>query len=265
MLGHSKEEGLYLLAARELFSRLLPSMRIMASFYEIYCNTLYDLLGDRKVLFPREDANKKVNIVGLSEHCVESVSELLDLMKVAEKHRSSGSTAANEVSSRSHAILSLTCVDDDNEAFSACIKFIDLAGSERGADTAERARKTQQEGAEINKSLLALKECIRGLDLGHQHIKFRGSKLTEVLRDSFTGNCRTVMIATMSPSSNNVEHSINTLRYANRVKGLPVKKMEPSANRKAPRPVRSHSAGDKNAAAAAAAAAAAEAPPSGAR
>ena len=90
MLGHSKEEGLYLLAARELFSRLLPSMRIMASFYEIYCNTLYDLLGDRKVLFPREDANKKVNIVGLSEHCVESVSELLDLMKVAEKHRSSG-------------------------------------------------------------------------------------------------------------------------------------------------------------------------------
>ena len=183
-----------------------------ASFYEIYCNTLYDLLNERKVLFPRE-ANRRVNIVGLSEHVVEGVDDLLKLMEIAERQRSSGATAANELSSRSHAILSLVMTDEIDDTFEASFKFIDLAGSERGADTAERGKKTQQEGAEINKSLLALKECIRGLDLGHQHIKFRGSKLTEVLRDSFTGNCRTVMIATLSPSSLNVEHTLNTLRY----------------------------------------------------
>jgi kinesin family protein 2/24 len=53
-------------------------------------------------------------------------------------------------------------------------------------------RERRAEGAEINKSLLALKECIRGLDAGRSHVPFRGSKLTEVLRDSFMGESHTV-------------------------------------------------------------------------
>ena len=100
------------------------------------------------------------------------------------------------------------------------LSFIDLAGSERGADTFDNDRQTRLEGAEINKSLLALKECIRALDGGAGHVPFRGSKLTEVLRDSFVGEqARTVMIANISPSSSSVEHTLNTLRYADRVKG----------------------------------------------
>lgn len=76
------------------------------------------------------------------------------------------------------------------------------------------------QGAEINKSLLALKECIRALDNGAQHVPFRGSKLTAVLRDSFVGGqARTVMIANISPNATSVEHTLNTLRYADRVKG----------------------------------------------
>lgn len=72
------------------------------------------------------------------------------------------------------------------------------------------------EGAEINKSLLALKECIRALDNDQIHIPFRGSKLTEVLRDSFVGNSRTVMISCISPNAGSCEHTLNTLRYADR-------------------------------------------------
>lgn len=99
------------------------------------------------------------------------------------------------------------------------ISFIDLAGSERGADTAATNRETQREGAAINTSLLALKEVIRALDRGSAHKPFRGSKLTQVLKDSFIGKeCRTVMIACVSPTLRDLIHSLNTLRYADRVK-----------------------------------------------
>lgn len=101
--------------------------------------------------------------------------------------------------------------------------LIDLAGNERGADTSSADRQTRLEGAEINKSLLALKECIRALGRNKPHTPFRASKLTQVLRDSFIGeNSRTCMIATISPGMTSCENTLNTLRYANRVKELTV-------------------------------------------
>ena len=101
------------------------------------------------------------------------------------------------------------------------LTFIDLAGSERGADTAKACRTTRLEGAEINTSLLALKEVIRALATGDSmtRIPFRGSKLTQVLKESFVGkNSRTVMVACVAPNMNNCDHTLNTLRYADRVK-----------------------------------------------
>ena len=68
--------------------------------------------------------------------------------------------------------------------------------------------------------MLALKECIRALDMDKNHTPFRGSKLTLVLRDSFIGNCKTVMIGNISPASSASENTLNTLRYADRVKEL---------------------------------------------
>ena len=90
--------------------------------------------------------------------------------------RATGVTAANDESSRSHAVLQIAL--KNNGKVHGKASFIDLAGSERGADTAENGKQTRIDGAEINKSLLALKECIRALDMDKRHTPFRGSKLT---------------------------------------------------------------------------------------
>ncbi|KAL5538018.1 hypothetical protein UlMin_045345 [Ulmus minor] len=200
--------------------------QLFVSFFEIYGGKLYDLLNERKKLCMREDGKQQVCIVGLQEYKVSDVETIKDLIEKGSATRSTGTTGANEESSRSHAILQLAIKRsaDGSETkpprLVGKLSFIDLAGSERGADTTDNDKQTRMEGAEINKSLLALKECIRALDNDQVHIPFRGSKLTEVLRDSFMGNSRTVMISCISPSSGSCEHTLNTLRYADRVKSL---------------------------------------------
>ncbi|KAF8401476.1 hypothetical protein HHK36_012415 [Tetracentron sinense] len=209
--------------------------RLWLSYFEIYGGKLYDLLSDRRKLCMREDGRQQVCIVGLQEFEVSDVQIVKEYIERGNAARSTGSTGANEESSRSHAILQLVIKkhsemkeskrhNDGNEfkggKVVGKISFIDLAGSERGADTTDNDRQTRIEGAEINKSLLALKECIRALDNDQIHIPFRGSKLTEVLRDSFVGNSRTVMISCISPNAGSCEHTLNTLRYADRVKSL---------------------------------------------
>ena len=98
--------------------------------------------------------------------------------------------------------------------------LVDLAGSERAGDCQSNNRNRRLEGAEINKSLLALKECIRALDTKSNHIPFRASKLTMVLRDSFISSIQSkiVMIACINPGSTSADHTCNTLRYAGRLK-----------------------------------------------
>lgn len=99
------------------------------------------------------------------------------------------------------------------------LNLVDLAGSERANDTQTDDKQTRMEGAEINKSLLTLKECIRALDQKASYLPFRGSKLTQLLRDSFTSeHAQTIMIATISPSSKSSQYTLNTLRYADRLK-----------------------------------------------
>ena len=247
--------GLYVLAARDIFHTLnsrrditrggasggQAEMVVVVSYFEIYGGKLFDLLAGRAEIKAMADGADKVQLKGLSERVVDSVPALLACIDTGNRARSVGSTGANEDSSRSHAVLSITLgemrpvlidrrggtemsllIDPATKrAISkGKISFVDLAGSERGADTTASDRQRRQEGAEINKSLLALKECIRSLYQNAGHNPFRGSKLTQVLKDSFIGDSRTVMIATISPTAANCEHSLNTLRYAYRVKEI---------------------------------------------
>ncbi|KAK9904909.1 hypothetical protein WJX75_005265 [Coccomyxa subellipsoidea] len=249
-------QPLPLRAASDIFTYLgyaeHADLSLWVSCFEIYGGKLFDLLNSRQGLVMREDGKGRVCIVGLKEVEVSRAESIRELVAHANKARSTGSTGVNEESSRSHSIMQFALKrGGESDHPVGKISFVDLAGSERGADTYDNNRQTRMEGAQINKSLLALKECIRALDASAQHVPFRGSKLTEVLRDSFTGDqARTVMIANVSPAATSCEHTLNTLRYADRVKelrkdkgarfscaasGAPV--LQPPQNGRAPSPV----------------------------
>uniref|UniRef100_A0A6G1S6W1 Kinesin-like protein n=1 Tax=Aceria tosichella TaxID=561515 RepID=A0A6G1S6W1_9ACAR len=221
-------KGIYALVARDVFKMLRsPKYRgenlvVHASFFEIYSGKVFDLLNDKAKLRVLEDAQQQVRVVGLREELVESVEDVLNLINTGNNIRTSGQTSANNHSSRSHAVFQIILKHNNRQqTVKGKFSLIDLAGNERGADTSSANRQTRMEGAEINKSLLALKECIRALGRRGAHLPFRASKLTQVLRDSFIGeNSRTCMIAMISPGMQSCEHSLNTLRYADRVKEL---------------------------------------------
>lgn len=95
------------------------------------------MLDKRKELPCREDAKGKVKIVGLEEKPVTSVHEIMNVIGQGLKNRTSGVTGANADSSRSHAILQMQLRNINNNQRHGMISFIDLAGSERGADTVD--------------------------------------------------------------------------------------------------------------------------------
>lgn len=222
MIGNG--DGLYALAAKDIFAQLdhFPELYASVSFFEIYGGKIYDLLNHRKQLVARENAQQRVCVVGLKERQVDTDEQFLATIDEALKVRSTGSTGANADSSRSHAVLQIALRPRAaQKKLHGKFSFIDLAGSERGSDSTDSDKQTRLEGADINKSLLALKECIRALDQASKHTPFRQSTLTQVLKDSFVGgNSRTVMIANISPNGSSSEHTLNTLRYADRVKEL---------------------------------------------
>jgi len=222
--------GIYAMAAADVFRHnSLPvnaakNLTVSVSFFEIYAGKVFDLLNNQKRLRVLEDGKQNVNVVGLTEEVVEDIGDVLSLLAAGVQLRASGTTSANENSSRSHAILQII-LRNPKRRLHGKFSLIDLAGNERGADTAKADRQTRMEGAEINKSLLALKECIRALSMKSKHTPYRASKLTQVLRDSFVGNnSRTCMISMISPGLASCEHTLNTLRYADRVKELKSKK-----------------------------------------
>lgn len=146
------------------------------------------------------------------------------------EYRTMSPTEANATSSRSHAVLQINVSQKDRNAdvnephTMATLSIIDLAGSERASATKNRGDRLM-EGANINKSLLALGSCINALcdPRKHNHIPYRNSKLTRLLKFSLGGNCKTVMIVCVSPSSQHFDETQNTLRYANRAKNIQTK------------------------------------------
>jgi len=222
------KNGIYALATKDVFKYLTSpkyktlKLQVSCSYFEIYSGKVFDLLSGKSKLRVLEDGKQQVQVVGLTETVVTCVEDVLKLITSGNNIRTSGQTSANQHSSRSHAVFQIILrTPTAKKPLHGKFSLIDLAGNERGADTSSANRQTRMEGAEINKSLLALKECIRALGRKGSHLPFRASKLTQVLRDSFIGNkSKTCMIAMVSPGLASCEHTLNTLRYADRVKEL---------------------------------------------
>jgi kinesin family member 18/19 len=237
--GTAAHPGIIFLTMQDLFDKVAEMKEekvteISLSYLEIYNETIRDLLvpltGNKGGLMLREDSHQAVSVAGLSSHHPQNVGEVMEMITRGNEARTMSPTEANATSSRSHAVIQINVAQKDRNASveephtMATLSIIDLAGSERASATKNRGERLL-EGANINKSLLALGSCINALCDARKrnHVPYRNSKLTRLLKFSLGGNCKTVMIVCVSPSSQHFDETQNTLRYANRAKNIQTK------------------------------------------
>ncbi|XP_077419894.1 kinesin-like protein KIF18A [Vanacampus margaritifer] len=233
MLGTPDEPGVMYRTMEDLFKRMDDAKEekefsVAVSYLEVYNEQIRDLLANAGALAVREDIAKGVVVQGLTLHQPKSAEGILQALDSGNRNRTQHPTDMNATSSRSHAVFQIYLRQQDKAAGlnpNVCVakmSLIDLAGSERASATNAKAQRLR-EGANINRSLLALGNVINALanpKSKKAHIPYRDSKLTRILKDSLGGNCRTVMIANISPSSKSYDDTQNTLKYANRAKEI---------------------------------------------
>ncbi|KAI9325940.1 P-loop containing nucleoside triphosphate hydrolase protein [Obelidium mucronatum] len=210
-------------------SGLTQSYKVSLSYLEIYNENIRDLLSGRPdYLELWEDRIRGSVVSGIERVEAKTAGDVLEWLEKGNLNRTQEATGANEASSRSHAVLQVfvahrTCNKKGQYTEqNGKLSMIDLAGSERAADTKNRGMR-MIEGASINRSLLALGNCINALtEEGNngKYVNYRDSKLTRLLKDSLGGNCKTVMIANISPTAANFEETLNTLKYASRARAI---------------------------------------------
>lgn len=200
---------------------------VRVSYVQIYNENISDLLKtDRVSLQIREEKKKGVFVEGLSEWAVRNPDEIFVLMERGHNLRATASTKMNDLSSRSHAVFivvveQMSFNDDGNEIRVGKLNIVDLAGSERVRVTGATGKRLE-ESKKINQSLSALGNVISALtdSKARSHIPYRDSKLTRLLEDSLGGNCKTTMVATISPAFDAFAESLSTLKFANRAKNI---------------------------------------------
>jgi len=242
MMGSQEQPGIIPRLCVNLFERIADvstpenEATVEVSYMEIYNEKVHDLVdltsGNKSGLKVREHHILGPYVDGLSQLAVVSYQEIEDLMIEGNKSRTVAATNMNNESSRSHAvftiILTFTLTDPisgvSGEKVSR-MSLVDLAGSERAVKTGAVGERLK-EGSNINKSLttlglviskLAEQSSSKGKD---KFVPYRDSTLTWLLKDNLGGNSRTVMVATLSPSADNYEETLSTLRYADRAKKI---------------------------------------------
>ncbi|GAA6047130.1 hypothetical protein JCM3770_006915 [Rhodotorula araucariae] len=234
--GSPTQPGIVFLIMKDLFARITAKsdevdFSLTVSYLEIYNETIRDLLAPESgVLQLRDSQDGMATPANLSTKEPSCAQDVVEWITLGNANRTVNFTEANATSSRSHAVLRVTVTQKPkaggltDTSTSACLSVIDLAGSERASVTKNRGERLT-EGANINRSLLALGNCINALcdPRKRGHVPYRDSKLTRLLKQSLGGNCKTVMIVCVSPSSAHYDETHNTLQYANRAKEIKTK------------------------------------------
>ncbi|XP_068597366.1 kinesin-like protein KIF11 [Brachionichthys hirsutus] len=204
---------------------------VKVSLLEIYNEELFDLLSpsedvsERLLLFDDPRNKRGVVVKGLEEVTVHNKDEVYQILERGSAKRRTASTLMNAYSSRSHSVFTVTIhmkettLDGEELVKIGKLNLVDLAGSEnigRSGAVDKRAR----EAGNINQSLLTLGRVITALVEKRPHVPYRESKLTRILQDSLGGRTKTSIIATVSPSSSNMEETLSTLEYASRAKNI---------------------------------------------
>ncbi len=189
---------------------LKKNYAITVSAYEIYNNHAYDLISNRQKCIIRENYNNDFVIANLSKYSI-STYNILHFITTIKNNRIVGQSAKNLESSRSHAIIDLFITMPSQKKIE--MRFIDLAGSERGTLSFPKNKYQLREGSEINNSLLSFKECIRAMHSNNNHIPFRRSSLTKLLRNYFINRHDIIIIGNISPTSKCIRGTLNTLQY----------------------------------------------------
>lgn len=233
---------------------------VRASYLQIYNEQVSDLLRpERTNLSIREDKKRGIFVEGLSECVVKSPEEIYERMQQGAHYRATGATNMNELSSRSHAVFIIIVeqsetvyVDEDGRELTTSevsklmnmkgirrdqamsmlearvrqsfkvgkLNLVDLAGSERVRQSGATGQRLE-ESKKINQSLAALGNVISALtDSSRSHVPYRDSKLTRMLEDSLGGNCKTTMMAMISPAYEALVETVSTLKFANRAKNI---------------------------------------------
>lgn len=240
MMGTKEEEGIIPRMCNNLFKELANLKQdehydytVEVSYLEIYQEKVRDLLNpqNKKPLRVREHNVFGPYVEDLTKLVVTSYDDIENLIDRGNKARTTARTNMNDTSSRSHAVFTLMLtqrkydvgLDRKGEKVSK-ISLVDLAGSER-ADATGAEGDRFKEGASINKSLTTLGKVISALESvskkkKDQHIPYRDSNLTWLLRENLGGNSKTAMIAAISPAHINYDETLSTLNYANRTKNI---------------------------------------------
>ena len=204
---------------------------VYISVLQIYGETISDMLSDGdsdKLPLRRSMDGNHWFAEGLTEKIVSTPNEVLSLLEKAEKRRFTRATQLNDVSSRSHLIVTVSIVEvskkgsrKHNQLKTAKLNLVDLAGSERVKDSGATGT-ALKEAAQINLSLCTLASVVNILsdDKNKQLVPYNESMLTRLLADALGGNCQTTLIATVSPSQSFCRETNRTLTFAHSCKKI---------------------------------------------